>query len=285
VPRQRSRKHDQDALRAAIHGRGAERLPFKPIGSSARTYQSLALEVLRYIERIARERMKAACEIRRLAEKIDEQRARRLMLSREVEAERERKRELVRPSLAMIADETIRNELEKEDTTVNTDELDAVRASITRAAHERERAIWSAHDTRADDDLRTAILRLVIGDHGYSPREAAHIANLIGKPEARRLPALRIPSIGNVTSETTARRLLTRMQEERRNVVKLANKRLRQARSQSGDYAFLRLATPEARRSVVEGLAGEARAALLSLADVMPEQSQYRLRLRARGTR
>lgn len=283
VTRRRPRKHDQDALRAAIHGRGHETLGYEPVATTARTYGELALEVLAYTERIARERMKAAAEARRLDDYMERQRARQVALAKEAQVERERRRDEIRPRLQAIANEVIKHELELDHTRVNTEELEAVRASIVRAGNERQRAIWDAHDTRPDDDLRTAILRLVLGNHGYTPREAAHIANLIAKPPERRRDALRIPSAGNVPSETTARRLLNRMRVERRQAVKRAQDRLRHARAQSRDFAFLRLAGDDEREGVFQGLAGELRAALFALADVTPTRSQYRLHRRARG--
>jgi hypothetical protein len=284
VPRRRARKHDQDALRAAIHGRGHETLAYEPVGTTARTYGELALEVLAYTEHIAREWMKAAAEVRRLDGHIERQRARQIALASEAQTERERRRELIRPTLETIADEVSRNELEVEHTMVNTEELEAVRASIARAGHEHQHAIWNAHDTRPDDDLRTAILRVVLGNRGYTPREAAHIANLIAKPAERRGDALCIPSAGNVPSETTARRMLARMRAERRQSLKRANDRLRYARAQSRDYAYLRLVDDDTRKSVLQGLAGELRAALFALADVTPSRSRYRLHRRARST-
>ncbi|MGN6108380.1 MAG: hypothetical protein ACTHU0_24955 [Kofleriaceae bacterium] len=271
-------------MRAAIHGRGHETLVYEPVGTAARTYGERALEVLAYTEQIARERMSAAAEARRIEGYIERQRARQLALANEAQAERERRREVIRPTLVTIADEVTRNELEIEHTRVNTEELDAVRASITRAAHEQQRAIWNAHDTRHDDDLRTALLRLLLGAHGYTPREAAHIANLIAMPTERRRDVLRIPSAGNVPSETTARRMLARMRAERRQAVERANDRLRDARAQSGDYAFLQLVEDATRESVFQGLAGELRVALLALADVSPLPLQHRLRRRARMT-
>jgi hypothetical protein len=284
VKRRRARKHDQDALRAAIHGRDHEALVYEPIGSAARTYGELALELLAYIEKIALDRLKAAKEIRRLDEHMESQSARQLILAREAHEERERKREIVRPTLETIANEAIRHELEIEHTKVNTRELDAVRETIIRAGHERQRAMWAAHDTRPDDDLRTAILRVLLGNHGYTPREAAHVANLIAMPPHRQRDALRIAPAGNVPSETTARRLLDSMRVERRQAITRAEARLRQARARSHDYEFLQLVDDDTRAGVFQGLAGDLRASLFALADVTPIRLQHRLHRRARMT-
>src|SRR5690606_2262134 len=218
--RQRARKHDLDALRAAIHGREHQALRYKPVGSAARTNGDLALEVLAYTEHIAHDRMKAAKEAHRLDRYIESQRSRERVLCREAQFERERRLEAIRPILETVRDPVARKKLEVEHTSANMDELNAVRSSISRAIYERERALQNAHDTRHADDLRTAILRLVLGTRGYSSREAAHIANLIRDLAARPGITLQIPSAGNVRSESTARRLLEQMREERRQAVR-----------------------------------------------------------------